>query len=381
MSGSMKEQVAIVGMGCTKFGEHFTKSWSDLAVDAAFEACADAGVELKDVEAAWLGSYRPWIAGERNTGSPLAEALGFLGKPVTLISNICATGIDTLRNACLAVSSGMYDVVLAIGVEKIRVTGGEPLVRRGVIDFLRQLADLDGLQRLVLTTNGLLLDEMATGLRSAGVESLNISLDSLRPERFAAITRGGNLGKVLAGIDAAEDAGFRFIKINVVVMRDVNDDELEQFAALTLERPWRVRFIEYMPTLAEPGWEANVLSGAEILERLSRSFTMEDEASEKMAGPARYRRIAGAAGLVGVITPVSCHFCEQCNRIRVTSHGIAKSCLFDRGTLDLRPILANDDDVALRDALRRTVAEKPDRHQLSECSGTQKQIDMAGIGG
>ncbi len=129
MSGLLKEPVAVIGIGCTKFGEHFTKSWGDLVVDATFEACADAGVDLhKDVEAAWLGSYRPWIAGERNIGSPLAEALGFLYKPVTLISNICATGIDALRNACLAVSSGMYDVALAVGVEKMRDAGSRSLM-------------------------------------------------------------------------------------------------------------------------------------------------------------------------------------------------------------------------------------------------------------
>jgi cyclic pyranopterin phosphate synthase len=270
---------------------------------------------------------------------------------------------------------------VAIGVEKIRVTGGEPLVRRGIIDFLRRLAAVPGLQRLVLTTNGMLLTEMAADLRSAGVESLNISLDSLRPQTFAEITRGGELRRALDGIAAAEAAGFEFIKINVVVMLGVNDDELEEFAALTLDRPYRVRFIEYMPTLAQPGWEATVMPGAEILDRLAKRFPMVDEAPEKMAGPARYRRIAGAKGLVGVITPVSCHFCGECNRIRVTSRGIAKSCLFDRGTVNLRPILANGDDAALREAIRRTVAEKPDRHQLAESNGSQGQIDMARIGG
>ena len=261
---------------------------------------------------------------------------------------------------------------VAIGVEKIRVTGGEPLVRRGIIDFLRQLAAIQGLQRLVLTTNGVMLPEMAAHLRDAGVESLNISLDSLKPQTFAAITRGGDLCQVLAGIEAAESAGFRFIKINVVVMRGINNDEIEEFAALTLDRPWRVRFIEYMPTLAEPGWEATVIPGVEILARLTRRFAMADEASENLAG---------AAGLVGVITPVSCHFCGDCNRIRVTSRGIAKSCLFDRGTIDLRPILTGGDDTALREALCRTVAEKPDRHRLAESSDRQRQIAMAGIGG
>lgn len=129
MSGVMKEPVAIIGVGCTKFGEHFTKSWADLAVDATFAACADAGVDLhKDVEAAWLGSFRPALAGERSIGSPLAEALGFLYKPITLVSNICATGIDALRNACFAVSSGMYDVALAVGVEKMRDAGSRSLM-------------------------------------------------------------------------------------------------------------------------------------------------------------------------------------------------------------------------------------------------------------
>ena len=270
---------------------------------------------------------------------------------------------------------------VAIGVEKIRVTGGEPLVRRGIVDFLRQLAAMPGLQRLVLTTNGMLLSEMAVPLRDAGVESLNISLDSLQPETFAAITRGGDLRRVLAGIAAAESAGFRFIKINVVVMRGVNDEELEAFAALTLDRPVRVRFIEYMPTLAEPGWKATVMPGAEILARLSRRFALTDVASENLAGPARYQRIAGAAGLVGVITPVSCHFCGDCNRIRVTSRGHAKSCLFHRGIIDLRPLLSAADDALLRKALCRVVVEKPDRHRLADHNGFQDRIAMAQVGG
>jgi acetyl-CoA C-acetyltransferase len=142
MAGLLKEQIAIIGVGCTKFGEQFTRSWGDLALDAAAEACEDARVELRDLEAAWVGSYRPWIAGERNTGSPLAEALGFVYKPITLVSNICATGLDAFRNACLAVASGMYDLVLAIGVEKMRDAGprslslanrtdGHPLIGKG----------------------------------------------------------------------------------------------------------------------------------------------------------------------------------------------------------------------------------------------------------
>jgi len=134
VAGSLRESVAITGVGCTKFGENFSQSWADLAVEAAFEACADAEMELKEIEAAWVGSYRPWIAGERNTGSPLAEALGFYYKPITLVSNICATGLDALRNACLAVASGMYDIVLAIGVEKMRDAGSRSLAQANRTD-------------------------------------------------------------------------------------------------------------------------------------------------------------------------------------------------------------------------------------------------------
>lgn len=142
MGDHLREEVAIIGSGCTSFGEHFTKSWADLALDATMEACEDAGIELKDIEAAWLGSFRPWLTGERNTGIPLADALGFLYKPVTLVSNICATGMDAVSNACYAVASGMYDLVLAIGVEKMRDAGsrslaltnrtdGHPLIGKG----------------------------------------------------------------------------------------------------------------------------------------------------------------------------------------------------------------------------------------------------------
>jgi cyclic pyranopterin phosphate synthase len=269
---------------------------------------------------------------------------------------------------------------VAIGVEKVRVTGGEPLVRKGIIGFLENIARIPGLKRLVLTTNGILLKEMAADLKAAGVESLNISLDSLHPDTFSRITRGGDLRQVLEGIETAERAGFSYIKINVVVMRGVNDAEVTDFAALTLDHPWRVRFIEYMPTLAEPGWKATVVPGAEILARLSRRFAMADEVSENLAGPARYQRIAGAAGLVGVITPVSCHFCHECNRIRVTSTGVAKSCLFAAKMHDLKPLLKTGEAVALQEALRSVVRDKPERHAIAE-PAHHPHIPMSQVGG
>lgn len=270
---------------------------------------------------------------------------------------------------------------VASGVEKIRVTGGEPLVRKGIIGFLSSLARIPGLKRLVLTTNGMLLKETASELRAAGVESLNISLDSLRPDTFFRITRGGDIRQVLEGINAVERAGFPFVKINVVVMRGVNDDEVEDFAALTLDRPYRVRFIEYMPTLQEDGWQSLIVPGEELMSKLSRRFQLHPVQKEALSGPASYCQIAGAAGMIGVITPVSCHFCNECNRIRITSTGVAKSCLFADGTADLKPFLKREDDAALREALHQVVEAKPERHSISRDTTDHAPLTISRVGG
>lgn len=272
------------------------------------------------------------------------------------------------------------ETAVAVGIEKIRVTGGEPLVRRGILPFLAKLAAIPGLRQLVLTTNGLLLDEMAESLRRAGVQRLNISLDSLRPETFAAVTRGADLNRVLAGIDAAERAGFP-IKINMVVMRGVNDQEVLDFAAMTLEKPVTVRFIEYMPAIRSNDWQSLVVPGETILERISARFSMTRLERETAAGPAKIFRIDGAIGTIGVITPVSGHFCGECNRIRVTSVGRARSCLFSDAEYDLRPILASGDREALTEALRSVVARKPVRHFFSEEDPQHTPFTMAAIGG
>ena len=272
------------------------------------------------------------------------------------------------------------ETAVAVGIEKIRVTGGEPLVRRGILPFLTKLAAIPGLRQLVLTTNGLLLDEMAESLRRAGVQRLNISLDSLRPETFAAVTRGADLNRVLAGIDAAERAGFP-IKINMVVMRGVNDQEVLDFAAMTLEKPVTVRFIEYMPAIRSNDWQSLVVPGETILERIGARFSMTRLERETAAGPAKIFRIDGATGTIGVITPVSGHFCGECNRIRVTSVGRARSCLFSDAEYDLKPILASGDREALTEALRSVVARKPVRHFFSEEDPQHTPFTMAAIGG
>jgi len=269
---------------------------------------------------------------------------------------------------------------VALGVEKIRVTGGEPLVRKGIVPFLSSLSSLPGLKHLVLTTNGYLLEEMAADLKSAGVQRLNVSLDSLQADRFRAITRIGELSRVLAGIAAADRAGFP-VKINMVVMRGVNDDELEAIAGLALEHPYAIRFIEYMPSRKEPGWQDLVLPGEKILERLAARFSLAPASREDVDGPARKYLVEGAAGTLGIITPVTGHFCAECNRIRVTSTGTAISCLFSGGEVDLKPLLAEADDAPLLAALKRIAEGKPDRHHLSAQENEHDPFAMSSIGG
>jgi cyclic pyranopterin phosphate synthase len=273
---------------------------------------------------------------------------------------------DLLRIARLATT---------LGIEKVRVTGGEPLVRKGVVGFLERLCALPGVAEVALTTNGMLLGNLAGELRDAGIQRVNVSLDSLRADTYAWITRGGELSDVLSGLDVAERAGLR-LKLNMVVMRGINDAEIEDFAALTLTRPWSVRFIEYMPTIREAGWRNRVLSGREVLERLQRTYVLRPLPTSRLCGPAKPFQIDGAIGSIGIITPVSEHFCTNCNRIRVTSRGLAKSCLFDNRTIDLRPALAQDDDV-LRSQLFGVIDNKEYRSMMPESSG----FCMASVGG
>lgn len=294
-----------------------------------------------------------------------------------------AEGVAKLQHADILSYEELYRIARAaveLGIEKIRVTGGEPLVRKGITDFLARLAGIPGLRELVLTTNGLFLEEMADNLRSAGVQRLNISLDSLRPEVFARITRGGELARVLAGIAAAERAGFP-VKINMVVMRGVNDAEVVDVASLALRTPHTIRFIEYMPAIKEENWQALLVPGPEILARIGARFELTPVVRKELAGPAREYRLHGGAGTIGVITPISGHFCGECNRIRVTATGMARSCLFAAAETDLRPFLGSCAPRALHDALRRIVSGKPGMHHVSAGHTEHAPFAMVGVGG
>lgn len=273
------------------------------------------------------------------------------------------------------------EAAISIGVEKIRITGGEPLVRKGIVPFISSLASLPGLRHLALTTNGYLLDTLAGDLKKTGLQRLNISLDSLDSRVFAEITRGGSLERVMAGIGAAALAGFP-IKLNVVAMRGINDQELFDFAELTHDHPYTVRFIEYMPNAGGEGWRDHLLPGAEILERLSSRYQLEPLDRGPYSGPSRDFRIVGAHGSLGIITPISGHFCGQCNRIRVTSTGFAKSCLFSDAGVDLKSALRDGSIKDIAAALLTVVNDKPQNHHLSGVKPEgYSPFAMSGVGG
>jgi len=253
-------------------------------------------------------------------------------------------------------------IAISLGIRKIRVTGGEPLVRRGVVSLLAELSRLPDLADLSLTTNGALLGRHATALRAAGLHRVNVSLDTLRPERFAAITRQPALTNVLEGIRAAEAAGLHPVKINVVTMRSVNRDEIADFAAMTLERPYEVRFIELMPVGGHAYWDpAQLVTGEEVLQVLGERYELAP-LDDPAGGPVSNRlfSIRGAAGRIGLISPMSDHFCQRCNRLRLTPDGKLRTCLFHEAEVDLRQLLRSGvGDAALAGVFRTAVAQKP----------------------
>ncbi len=270
----------------------------------------------------------------------------------------------------------------AMGLRRVRITGGEPLVRRDLPELARMLSAIPGIEDLSLSTNGVLLAEHAEALRAAGVARLNVSLDSLRPERVDAIARRtDSLPRILEGLRAAEEAGFAPIKINVVLIRGQNDDEIEDFARITRERPWHVRFIELMPTGANLELSAkSFVSCREALRRVSAIEELEPVEGPFGNGPALYHRFPGAPGTVGVITPMSHNYCDRCNRMRLTADGQLRPCLFGAIQTDLRTPLRAGADIVPH--IRQTLRIKPERHWLvrgsDEGSGGLRALSEVG---
>jgi len=254
-----------------------------------------------------------------------------------------------------------------LGVDKIRLTGGEPLVRNNIMWLVERLGALPGLGELVLTTNGSQLPRLARGLREAGVARINISLDSLRADRFKQITRTGELATVLAGIDAALDAGFARLKLNAVIMRHRNDDEILDLVAFAVQRGMDVSFIEEMPLgeIDDHDRAALYMSSDEVRGIIAGRYVLTPT-TETTGGPSRYWRVGGSASRVGFISPHSHNFCESCNRVRVTVQGRLLLCLGQEHSVDLRHVMRAHpgDDARLREAIVDSMAIKPKGHDF-----------------
>jgi len=258
------------------------------------------------------------------------------------------------------------------GISKVRITGGEPLLRREMIRLCRMLANIQDLKSLALTTNGILLEEMAKPLFDAGIRRINVSLDTLKPERFRKITGLDLLSRVLAGIKKAEEVGLHPIKINTVVMRGINDDEVEDLARLTLKKPYHVRFIELMPT---DGWangdhESLFVPMEEIVKLIKHIDVSHLGPSADSFGPARLCTLPGGKGKVGFIAPMTRHFCGSCNRLRLTADGTLRTCLFSKEEIDIKsPLRAGASMEELAEIFRTAAAGKPAGHYLQKTDG------------
>ena len=295
-------------------------------------------------------------------------------------------GLDWLKREEILTYEEIAEVVrtmAGMGLERVRITGGEPLIRRDLSDLVKMIADVPEIEDLSLSTNAVLLADQAEALKQAGVQRLNISLDSLQADRVDAISRRpGSYSKIMEGLDAAEEVGFAPLKINVVLIRGQNDDEIEDFARITRERPWHIRFIELMPTGANLDLSANsFVSCADALRRVRKIEQLKPVDGPFGNGPATYYRFPGAPGTVGVITPMSHNYCDRCNRMRLTASGQLRPCLFGDIETNLRdPLRAGQD---LRPLIEETLRIKPERHYLIQGSaaGSGGLVALSQTGG
>lgn len=269
------------------------------------------------------------------------------------------------------------------GISKVRLTGGEPLVRKGIVDFISRLSQIEEIKDLSLTTNGILLEEFAQDLKQAGLRRINISLDSLRKERFCHITRKDDFERVWAGIEASLRVGFSPIKINMVAIQGVNDDEIESFARLTFRLPLTIRYIEYMPSGNGEEWkETDILTIPRIKSRLENIGKLIPIPSDRWDGPAKRFRMEGAIGEIGLIGPVSSHFCDDCNRLRLTPDGKIRTCLFSDEEIDVKELLRKGGtDRGLKERLLIALRTKPERHHINTHQFKKCQRNMSAIGG
>ena len=254
----------------------------------------------------------------------------------------------------------------SLGISKVRLTGGEPLVRLYLSQLVKMLSKIEGIDDISLTTNGILLSKYAVELKEAGLKRVNVSLDTLKKDKFKRITGGDKLGEVLSGIEAARLAGLNPVKTNMVVMRGINDDEIIDFARMTTNEEWHIRFIELMPFGTADASVSMTVPTQEIRERIQSLGKLEPYTGLMGNGPAKYYRLPGAKGTIGFITPMTEHFCDTCNRLRLTSDGYLRPCLLDDEEINLKDSLRNGAGMdELRQLIQQAVAIKQERHHLS----------------
>ncbi len=275
----------------------------------------------------------------------------------------------------------LVNILVRDGIKKVRLTGGEPLLRRGLTDFVACLNEIPELQEITLTTNGLLLSKLANGLRQAGLSRLNISLDTLDPETFSQVTGRSALPLVWEGIEAAREAGFNLIKLNMVVMRGVNDHEIPAFVELARTNPYHVRFIEFMPIGQDNKWSRDsFLPMTQVMNKVREAAELVPVARQGLDGPARSFLIKDGLGGVGFISPMSDHFCNQCNRLRLTPEGHLRTCLFGDQEKDLSGLLRDGaSDQELADVIRSALESK--RPHIEEAGEQGCARPMFNIGG
>lgn len=270
----------------------------------------------------------------------------------------------------------------SIGIRKVRLTGGEPLVRRNLSQLIQYINDIKEIDDIAITTNGVLFAPLAEELKAAGLNRINFSLDSMVAEKYRYITRSGNLTTVLNSIEKALALEIHPIKLNTVVIKGFNDDEIMDFTELAYKYPLHVRFIEFMPIGDLLFWHKDrLMTSQETKQRIEQKYVLEETCKIDGNGPASYYKISGGAGSVGFIAPMSNHFCAQCNRIRMTAEGKLRACLYEQGETDLRLALRNSSDEELRQLFVATLNEKPRRHHMQTGWGEDNHRKMYQIGG
>ena len=260
-----------------------------------------------------------------------------------------------------------------LGITSVRLTGGEPLIRKGLIPFVKIISSIEGIKDISLTTNGVLLSQMAQSLKDAGVNRLNISLDTLRREKYKSITGKDCLDLVLKGIDKSFEVGLEPIKVNVVLLKNQNTEEILDFVKMTLDKPVHIRFIEMMPLGDQTtNWKESYIPWTYPLELIKKNYQVEGSQGPEGKGPAKYFKIPKAMGTFGVISAVSEHFCSNCNRLRLTSDGKLKTCLFGQGEIELKKIAQAGSVSEIKNAMIAAIKDKPLRHEINSTTTTNR---------